>query len=74
MYSFLIVALSGIGLALLAQASCLDLILFMNLVDFSIVLLTFASTFCNEVCLYPKSGLFQSTDVFRPFSLQNDPS
>jgi hypothetical protein len=36
MYSFLIVAFSGIGLALLAQASSLDFILFMNLVDFSI--------------------------------------
>ena len=39
MYSFLIVAFSGIDLTLLAQASCLNLILFMNLVDFSITLL-----------------------------------
>jgi hypothetical protein len=69
MYSFLIVAFSGIDLALLAQASCLDLILFMNLVDFSIVLFAFASTFCNEVCLCPKRGLSQSIDGFRLFSL-----
>jgi hypothetical protein len=56
MYSFLIVAFSGIDLALLTQASCLDFILFMNLVDFSIALLAFASTFSNEVCLCPKRG------------------
>ena len=31
MYSFLIVGFSGINLALLAQASCVDLILFMNI-------------------------------------------
>ena len=69
MYSFLIVAFSGIDLALLAQASCLDLILFMNLVDFSIALLAFASTFCNEVCLSPKRGLLQSSDCFSLLSL-----
>jgi hypothetical protein len=38
-------AFSGIDLVLLAQASCLDFILFMNLVDFSIALLAFASNF-----------------------------
>ena len=35
MHSFLIVAFSGIDLDLLAQASCLDLILFRNLVALS---------------------------------------
>ena len=64
MYSFLIVAFSGIDLALLAQAICLDFILFMNLVDFSIALLAFSSTFCNEVRLFPKRGLSQSTNGF----------
>jgi hypothetical protein len=53
----------------LTQASCLDFILFMNLVDFSSVLLAFASTFCNEVRLLPKRGLFQSNNNFLPFSL-----
>jgi hypothetical protein len=43
MYSFLIVAFSGIDLALVAQASCLDLILFMNLVALLVVLLAVAS-------------------------------
>jgi hypothetical protein len=51
MYSFLIVAFSGIDLALLVQASCLDLILFMNLVALSVVLLASASNFCNELLL-----------------------
>jgi hypothetical protein len=69
MYSFLIVAFSGIDLALLAQASCLDFILFMNLVDFSIALLAFASTFSKELCLCPKRGLSQSNNGFRLFSL-----
>jgi hypothetical protein len=50
------------NLALFAQASCLDLILFMNLVDFSIALLAFASTFCKDVGLSPKRGLSQSSD------------
>jgi hypothetical protein len=45
MYSFLIVAFSGINLALLVQASCLDFILSMNFFDFSIVLLASASTY-----------------------------
>jgi hypothetical protein len=62
MYSFFIVAFSGIDLALLARASCLDLILFMNLVDFSIALLAFAITFSNEVRLCPKRGLSQSSN------------
>jgi hypothetical protein len=57
MYSFLIVAFSGIDLALLAQGSCLDLILFMNLVALSVILLAFARNSCNEVCLFPKRGL-----------------
>jgi hypothetical protein len=52
----------GIDLTLLAQASCLDLILFMNLVALSDVLLAFASNFCNEVRLFPKRGLFQSSN------------
>jgi hypothetical protein len=52
--SFLIVAFSGTDLALLAQASCLDFILFMNLVALSVVLLAFASNFCNELLLSPK--------------------
>ena len=70
MYSFLIVAFSGINLALLAQASCLDLILFMNLFDFSIALLACASTFSNELRLRPNIGLFQSDkDDFQPMSL-----
>ena len=60
MYSFLIVAFPGIDLALLAQAICLDFILFMNLVDLSIDLLAFASNFWNEVGVCPKSALFQS--------------
>jgi hypothetical protein len=72
MYSFLIVAFSGIDLALLAQASCLDLILFMNLVDFSIALFAFASTFCNEVGVFPKRGLYQSNNGFSPVRLYND--
>lgn len=63
MYSFLIVAFPGIDLALLAQANCLDRILFMNFVDFSIALLAFASTFCKEVRLCPE-GLLQSGDDF----------
>ena len=54
MYSFLIVAFFGIDLALLAQATCLDLILFMNLVALSVVLLAFANNFCNEVLLISK--------------------
>jgi hypothetical protein len=69
MYYFLIVAFSGIDLALLEQASCLDLILFMNVVDFSIALLVFASTFSNEVRLCPKRDLSQSNNGFLPFSL-----
>jgi hypothetical protein len=69
MYSFLIVAFSGIDLALLAQASCLDFILFRNLVDFSIVLLAFASTFCNEVRVHPKRGLSKLSNGFQPSSL-----
>jgi hypothetical protein len=69
MYSFLIVAFSGIDVALLLQASCLDLILFMNLVDFSIALLAFATTFSNELRLSPKRGLSQSNSGFRLFSL-----
>jgi hypothetical protein len=44
-------AFSGIDLALLAQESVLDLILFMNFVALSVVLLA-ASTFCNEVMKY----------------------
>jgi hypothetical protein len=47
MYSFLIVAFSGIDLALLAQASCLDLILFRYLA----VLFACAITFSNVVRL-----------------------
>jgi hypothetical protein len=39
MYSFLIVAFAGNDLALVTHASSRDLILFMNLVDFSNVLL-----------------------------------
>jgi hypothetical protein len=62
-------AFSGIDLALLAQESFLDLILFMNFVAPSIVLLAFASTFCNEVCLFSKRGLSQSTNGFRLLSL-----
>ena len=62
MYSFLIVAFSGINLALLAQASCLDFILSMNFFDFSIVLLASASTYWNELCLCPKRGLYQSSN------------
>jgi len=38
-------------LALLAQASCLDLILFMNLVDFSIVLIALRSALSNVLRL-----------------------
>jgi hypothetical protein len=72
MYSFLIVAFSGIDLALLAQASCLDLILFRNLVTLSVVLLAFASKFCNELFLFPKRGLFQLSDDVWPFSPWND--
>lgn len=72
MYSFLIVAFSGIDLALLAQATCLDLILFMNLVALSVVLLAFASNFCNEVCLFPKRGLLKSIDVILLLSLSRD--
>jgi hypothetical protein len=72
MYSFLIVAFSGIDLALLTQASCLDLILFMNLVALSVVLLAFASTFCNEVHLFPKRGLPKSIDGFLLLSLYRD--
>jgi hypothetical protein len=72
MYSFLMVAFSGIDLTLLAEASCLDFILFMNFVDFSVVLLAFASNFCNEVRLDPKRSLFQSTIGFLPFSLYDD--
>jgi hypothetical protein len=68
-YSFLIVAFCGIDLGLLTQASCLDLILFMNLVDFSIVLFAFASVFCNEVRLLPKRGLLQSSHGFLLLSL-----
>jgi hypothetical protein len=60
--------ISGIDLALLAQASCFDLILFMNLVDFSIALLAFASTFCKEARLCPKRGLSQSSDGLWLFS------
>jgi hypothetical protein len=55
MYSFLIVAFLGIDLALTAQASCLDFILFRNLVALSVVLLAFASNFCNELHLFPKN-------------------
>jgi hypothetical protein len=69
MYSFLIVAFSGIDLARLTQASCLDFILFMNLVALSVLLLAFASNFCNELLLYPKRGLFQSNNDFPTFSL-----
>jgi hypothetical protein len=72
MYSFLIVAFSGIDLALLAQASCLDLILFMNLVALSVVLLAFASNFCNELLFCPKRGLLQSTKGFWLLSLWSD--
>ena len=66
---FLIVVFSGIVFALLAQASCLDFILFMNVVDFSIALLAFASTFSNEVRLFLKRGLSQSISSFRLSSL-----
>jgi len=69
MCSFLIVGFTGIDSALLAQASCLDLTLFMNLVDFSIALLAFASSFCNEVRLSRKRGLLQSGDDFLLLSL-----
>jgi hypothetical protein len=69
MYSFLTVAFSGIDLALVKQASCFDFILFMNLVDFSIALFVFASTFSIEVRLYPKRGLSQSSSDFLSFSL-----
>ena len=68
---FLIVVFSGIVFALLAQASCLDFILFMNLVAPSVVLLAFASNFCNELLLCPKRGLFQSTNGFQSMSLQS---
>jgi hypothetical protein len=61
-------AFSGIDLALLAQESVLDLILFMNFVALSIVLLA-ASTFCNEVCLFSKRGLSQLTNGFWLLSL-----
>jgi hypothetical protein len=61
---FLIVAFSGIDLALLAQASCLDLILFMNLVALSVVLLAFTSNFCSELFLFPKRGPSQSNTGF----------
>lgn len=57
MHSFFIVVFSGIDLALLARASHLDLILFMNLIDLSIALLAFTSTFCNELLLGPKSPI-----------------
>jgi hypothetical protein len=70
-YSFLIVAFSGIDLALLAQASCLVFILFMNLVDFSIALFAFASI-CNEVCLFPKRGLSKLIGDLQVLSLRND--
>src|SRR5919197_333490 len=69
MYSFLIVAFSGSDLALLAQPSCLDFILSMKLIDFSIALLAFASTFSNEVRLFPKRGLCQSSNDLRLLSL-----
>jgi hypothetical protein len=72
MYSFLIVTFSGIDLALLAQASRLDFILFRNLVALSVVLLAFASSFCNEVCLFPKRGLLKSIDGFLVLSLYID--
>lgn len=68
----LIVAFSGIDLALLAQATCLDFILFKNLVALSVVLLAFASNFCNEVCFFPKSGLLKSSNCSLLFSLHND--
>lgn len=50
----------------------LDLILFMNLVALSVVLLAFASNFCNEVCLFPKRGLLKSIDVILLLSLCRD--
>src|SRR5918911_518199 len=71
MYSFLIVAFSGTDLALFTQSSCLDFILFKNLVAFSVVLLAFASNFCNEVCLFPKKGLLKSIE-FLLLSLYRD--
>jgi hypothetical protein len=44
----------------------------MNLVALSVVLLAFASTFCNEVCLFPKRDLSKSSNGFPPFFLWND--
>jgi nucleotide-binding universal stress UspA family protein len=61
MYSFLIVAFSGIDLAPLAEATCFDLILFRNLVDFSIASLAFAITFSNEVRLCQKRYTYRNT-------------
>lgn len=55
-------AFSRIDLALLAQASCLDLILFRNIVALSDVLLAFASNFCNEVRLLPKKDSLKSIE------------
>jgi hypothetical protein len=69
MYSFLIVAFSGIDLARLTQASCLDFILFMNLVALSVVLLASASNSCNELLLCPKRGLSKLIGDFQVLSL-----
>jgi uncharacterized membrane protein len=49
-YSFLIVAFSGINLALVIHAASLDLILVTNLFDFSITLLALASVFSSKLC------------------------
>ncbi|HEY6885916.1 MAG TPA: hypothetical protein VI278_17935 [Nitrososphaeraceae archaeon] len=64
MYSFLIVAFLGIDLAQLAQAGCLDLILFRNLVALGV-----ASNF-NEVRLFPKYCLIND---FRNISATSIP-
>src|ERR687888_20710 len=69
MYSFLIVAFAGNDLALVIQASSLDLILFMNLVDFSSVLLAFSSTLNSDFVRLPRGknkGLSQSINGFQP--------
>lgn len=44
----------------------------MNLVALSVVLLAFATNICNEVCLFPKRGLFQSSDDFLLSSLHRE--
>ena len=69
MYSFLIVSFPGIAFALLAQAICRD---FIFLAAFSVVLLAFSSNLCNDVCLFPKRGLFKLIDDFQLVFLGDD--